>query len=191
MNLSSDFFERHRRRIRIAIILGTCLTLFVWYTFAQRKATIQCDARMLLSYHTHGYGRASFRAEFETADSNDKPKSYASGGQWFLEGPLALWFGEDFFSDGIYCIHFSDPTQARDGRWIAYALAKVRPYMEVLQDTEVVEIYQTRADDVALMQLEGMKNLRFVIADGTKITPAGVKKLQEKLPGVRVLGVGE
>jgi hypothetical protein len=60
-------------------------------------------------------------------------------------------------------------------------------HLKNLQQLEVLDLKKNKQlTDAGLVHLEGLKNLKLLILIGTRVTPAGVKKLQQKLPDTKI-----
>ena len=60
-------------------------------------------------------------------------------------------------------------------------------HLRNLKQLETLDLKKNkRLTDAGLVHLEGLKNLDQLILIGTQVTPAGVKKLQQKLPNTKI-----
>lgn len=60
-------------------------------------------------------------------------------------------------------------------------------HLENLKQLEYLDLKKNkRLTDAGLVHLEGLKDLDQLILIGTQVTPAGVKKLQQKLPNTKI-----
>jgi len=60
-------------------------------------------------------------------------------------------------------------------------------HLKNLKQLEQLDLKKNkRLTDAGLVHLEGLKNLKMLILIGTQVTPAGVKKLQQKLPNTKI-----
>ena len=60
-------------------------------------------------------------------------------------------------------------------------------HLENLQQLELLDLKKNKQlTDAGLVHLEGLKNLKQLILIGTPVTPAGVKKLKQKLPDTKI-----
>jgi hypothetical protein len=57
---------------------------------------------------------------------------------------------------------------------------------DLFQSVIVVEVYGTEVTDAVLEHLKGLSQLRWLFLDGTQVTDAGVKKLQQALPNCNI-----
>ncbi len=85
-----------------------------------------------------------------------------------------------------------DTARIGSGFLLAFSASPVRPgdqEMEVvakLSRVEWLELSGAPVTDAGLVHLEKLKSLRYVGLRGTRVTAAGVKKLQQALPGVEI-----
>lgn len=183
--MSTQFRAQVRRVALCVTVFSICAILAIAYTNQARRAAIQRAARVRL--WTDGRGVALYRAGFIPSGSDDEPwKMPSQPTGWHVPYFLVSWLGEDFFSQGVYAINLDSSQKMFGGKTIQQILESIRPQMEILSDVELIDLSDTDLTDEGLMQLIGMKNLRFVMAKNTKVTARGIKALQAVLPRVHV-----
>jgi hypothetical protein len=60
-------------------------------------------------------------------------------------------------------------------------------HLKNLQQLELLDLKKNKQlTDAGLVRLEGLKKLKLLILIGTRVTPAGAKELQQKLPNTQI-----
>ena len=59
-------------------------------------------------------------------------------------------------------------------------------WLGLLRDLDVLELQNTHITDAGLEHLRGLTRLRTLLVKGTAVTPEGIRKLKEAIPGIKV-----